>query len=197
MGIILQNVSFSYPDKPVLRDFSCAFPDTGVTCLTGPSGCGKTTVLRLLAGLETPASGSIANRPARISFMFQEDRLLPWATAEENVSLVLNTPDAGDVAETWLDAVGLSDVHTDLPDALSGGMQRRVALARALAAPSDLLLLDEPFTGLDRALTQTLAGLIRVAAEQKPVIMVTHNAEEIALLGAAQIGVTPLADPSA
>ena len=192
MGVIFRNVSFAYPDKPVLRGFSHEFPDPGVTCLTGPSGCGKTTVLRLLAGLEKPASGSIQNVPARVSMMFQEDRLLPWATVEENVRLVQDTADAA----KWLDAVGLSDVRADLPDALSGGMQRRVALARALAAPSDLLLLDEPFTGLDRALVESLSALIREIAEQKPVIMVTHNAEEIELLGAATLPMTPLADPA-
>lgn len=193
MGIIFKNVTFAYPDKPVLRDFSCTVPDTGVTCLTGPSGCGKTTVLRLLAGLETPTSGTIENVPDRVSMMFQEDRLLPWMTVEENVRLVRDTADA----ETWLQKVGLGDVAGELPDALSGGMQRRVALARALAAPSDLLLLDEPFTGLDRAWVETLSALIRDVAERKPVIVVTHNAEEIALLAAATIPLTPLAADTA
>ena len=192
MGITLQNVSFAYPDKPVLRDFSCELPDAGVTCLTGPSGCGKTTVLRLLVGLEKPASGEIMNVPERVSVMFQEDRLLPWATAEENVRLVRDTADAAE----WLDAVGLSDVRDALPDALSGGMRRRVALARALAAPSDLLLLDEPFTGLDRALVESLSALIRKIAAKKPVVMVTHNAEEIELLSAATVPLTPLAAPA-
>ena len=193
MGISLKNVFFSYGDKPVLADFFCELPDAGIVCLSGPSGCGKTTLLRLLAGLETPTAGTIENVPAQVSIMFQEDRLLPWATAKENVSLVLNTPDAGETAETWLDAVGLSDVHAALPDALSGGMQRRVALARALAAPSELLLLDEPFTGLDRALVETLAALIREIAREKPVIMVTHNAEEIDLLGAMVLPMMPVA----
>ena len=193
MGISLKNVFFSYGDKPVLADFFCELPDAGIVCLSGPSGCGKTTLLRLLAGLETPTAGTIENVPAQVSMMFQEDRLLPWATAKENVSLVLNTPDAGETAETWLDAVGLSDVHAALPDALSGGMQRRVALARALAAPSELLLLDEPFTGLDRALVETLAALIREIAREKPVIMVTHNAEEIDLLGAMVLPMMPVA----
>jgi len=192
VSIVLKNVSFSYPDKPVLRGFSYEFPDTGVTCLTGPSGCGKTTVLRLLMGLERPASGTITGLPPRISVMFQEDRLLPWATVEENVSLVLDSPDAEKTARQWLDAVGLGDVLADRPDALSGGMRRRVALARALAAPGELLLLDEPFTGLDRPLAQDMAALVRGIAETKPVVMVTHGAEEPAWLDARTVELTPL-----
>ncbi|MBR3289400.1 MAG: ABC transporter ATP-binding protein [Clostridia bacterium] len=191
MGVCFENVSFSYPDKPVLSGFSATFPDTGVVCLIGASGCGKTTVLRLLAGLETPAGGTISGCPPRVSLMFQEDRLLPWATVEENVRLVLARENACAASE-WLQKVGLGDVAHKLPDELSGGMQRRVALARALAAESDLLLLDEPFTGLDRPLAQEMAGLVREIAQTKPVVMVTHGAEEPGWLSAQTLEMTPL-----
>ena len=190
MGIAFENVSFAYPDKPVLTRFSYALPDTGAVCLTGPSGCGKTTLLRLLAGLEIQTEGTVRGVPQRLSVVFQEDRLLPWATVEENVSLVLDTPDAAEIAAGWLDTVGLGEVRDQLPHALSGGMQRRVALARAFAADGDLWLLDEPFTGLDRALAQSMAAIVHKAAQQKPVVLVTHTREEADWIGAQVLDLT-------
>ena len=154
-------------------------PDTGVVCLWGPSGCGKTTLLRLLAGLEKPSDG-VVEGVGSVSMVFQEDRLLPWFTALENVTITGATE--GKATET-LSALGLTDAEISaLPQHLSGGQQRRVALARALAADSDILLLDEPFNGLDEDTWQSIIPLIVRYAEHNPVVLVTHIRQQAEML---------------
>ena len=192
MSIALKNIYAGYHNKPVLTDFSIALPRAGVYALSGPSGCGKTTLLRVLAGLLLPASGEIAGlKEKRISFVFQEDRLLPWRTAEENVLLAL--PDRvahpRTIAAHWLSCMELSDAKKMYPGALSGGMQRRVAIARACAYGGDVLLLDEPFQGLDEALRARIAPYILAAAPL--IVLVTHDAEDAQLFGATVL--TPFA----
>lgn len=182
MAIEMQNVTFSYGGEPVVSDFSLTVPDSGVLCLFGPSGCGKTTVLRLLLGLEQPEGGTVHRQVHKPAMVFQEDRLLPWKSVLENVTLPLQDPEEGKAA---LRAVGLADeVFDKRPSTLSGGMRRRVAIARALAADSDWLALDEPFTGLDAEKRGEIVELIRTYAATRPVVMVTHHPEEIALLDA-------------
>ena len=186
MPVVMENVGFSYGDKAVLRDFSLALPERGILCLFGPSGCGKTTVMRLLAGLERPSAGCISGLEGlTLGVVFQENRLLPWRTAAENVALACSGQDAGQTARLWLERLGLSEQADALPAALSGGMKRRVAIARALAGGPDLLLLDEPFTGLDEQIRETAAGYIRDYALEKPVLLITHIEEEWQALEAA------------
>ena len=177
----IRNVTMRFGEKTVLEDFSLHIGKTGVLCLFGPSGCGKTTLLRVLCGLETPETGSLSETP-RVAAVFQEDRLLPWMSIERNLTAAAGI--SIQAAEEWLRRMGLENEKKSLPEDLSGGMQRRVAMARALAAESDLLLLDEPFTGLDEATKNLLYPLIREAAEKKPVILVTHHREEAEALGA-------------
>ncbi len=181
----LERVCFGYdPGRPVLEEFSLRLPETGAVCLTGPSGCGKTTLLRLLAGLETPQRGTIAGLAGlRVAVVFQEDRLLPWETAWQNA---VTSPDAGGRrrAAEWLHRLGLGESVGVRPVDLSGGMRRRVAIARALAAVPDLLLLDEPFTGLDEDTWRRAAGLIAEAGTGRLTVLVTHLAEQAAALGA-------------
>ncbi len=182
MAFVLDNICFSYPQKPVLHNLSLAIKELGVTCLFGPSGCGKTTVLRLLLGLETPQSGSIHGNLQKPAVVFQDDLLLPWKTVLENVALSAVTPAR---AVDTLRGVGLpDDVFQKLPRELSGGMRRRVAIARALAADSRWLALDEPFNGIDAQNRERIAALIRDYAATRPVVLVTHHPEEIALLNA-------------
>lgn len=184
MSISFEKVTFSYAKTPVFRDVTWQLPDHGVVCLWGVSGCGKTTALRLLAGLEKPQKGKV-NGANRVSMVFQEDRLLPWRSALENVTLVGAEQS---VARDILSTLGLSDAEMMEPPAhLSGGQQRRVALARALAVPSDLLLLDEPFNGLDEGTWQDVVPLIRKAAESRPVVLVTHIREQVQALDAAVV----------
>lgn len=188
------HVDFSYGPLRVLEDVSLVFPETGVVCLSGPSGCGKTTMLRLLAGLEQPERGRIDGMAGRkIAAVFQEDRLLPWMTARDNVAAALsgdgkrNRERAAEV----LDAVGLSGNLSAYPADLSGGMKRRVAIARALAPGAELLLLDEPFTGIDPALRDRIAALLRQQAEKALLVLVTHIEEEARLLGARILPLSP------
>ncbi|UOO38085.1 ABC transporter ATP-binding protein [Oscillospiraceae bacterium CM] len=176
--IEIKDITFSYGDKPIFNAFSLAIGAS--VCITGPSGCGKSTLLRLIAGLEKPQGGAITGVPEKVTFLFQEDRLLPWATARDNVAAVLPRMKRGS-AMSWLAAVELTEQAESLPGALSGGQQRRVALARALAYGGGLLILDEPFKGLDPALTRRIASLIHTV--QIPVIATLHQPEEIALLG--------------
>lgn len=180
--ISLKNVSFSYGEKQVLRNFSLQLPHSGIVALHGPSGCGKTTVTRLLLGLLKPQSGEIAGDRSLPSVVFQEDRLLPWETVLSNVSLSSGNRAA---AEELLRAVGLDQTtFQKLPRELSGGMRRRAAIARALAAESRWLVLDEPFSGVDAENRDRIAALILEYAKDKPVVLVTHQPEEMELLGA-------------
>ncbi|MCB0912533.1 MAG: ATP-binding cassette domain-containing protein [Propionibacteriaceae bacterium] len=185
----LERVGFGYdPARPVLADFSLDLPETGTVCLLGPSGCGKTTLLRLLAGLAVPGSGRITGLAGRrVAVVFQEDRLLPWETAWQNA---VARPDPGqrERARDWLLRLGLGDSLHTRPGELSGGMKRRVAMARALAAQADLLLLDEPFTGLDEPAWRLAAGLVADAAgADRLTVLVTHVPEQAAALGATVV----------
>lgn len=182
MSFGLKNVRFSYGKAAVCADLSWILPETGAVCLWGPSGCGKTTLLRLLAGLEHPEHGTVTLPGAgRVAVVFQEDRLLPWMTALENVML----PGADRArAEEMLRALGLEAELHRLPTELSGGQQRRVAIARALAAEADLLLLDEPFNGLDEASWRLAAPLVLARAGEIPVVLVTHVPQHAAALEA-------------
>ncbi len=184
MSIMMNNITFGYGATRICEGLGWTLPESGVVCLWGPSGCGKTTLLRLLAGLEKPQGGVIEPSGYAISMVFQEDRLLPWLTVRQNAALACD--DAARV-DALLDAVGLTDYADSTPDAISGGQQRRVALVRALAADSELLLLDEPFTGLDEETKALVLPLIRKAASTRPVVLVTHIAAEAAALDAAMI----------
>jgi len=177
MIIFADHISKSYNEIPVLSDFSLRLPEHGIIGLSGPSGCGKTTFLHIMAGLIEPDSGSITGLAGKkTGVVFQEDRLLPWLTAQENIDLIVKN---STLTQQWLDAIQLSDKADSYPSELSGGMKRRLALARALAFDCDLLLMDEPFQGLDEMLKETLYPLVRDAALTKPVVMVSHDITEL------------------
>lgn len=183
MEISLEHISKTFGDKQVFRSFSLTLPETGCVALLGPSGCGKTTLLRLLSGLERPDDGkAILLESGKTAYLFQEDRLLPAFTARENIMAVLrNRQVAGRLlANQWLARVGLAGEEDAYPASLSGGMKRRVAIARALAFGGELLLLDEPFKGLDLETRTQLQELVLTGhdARRRLTVLVTHDVEE-------------------
>lgn len=179
----VKNLCKAYHGRPVLQNVSFA-AGVGITALWAPSGAGKTTLLRLLLGLERPDSGQLVGTDIRWSAVFQEDRLLEGLDAGGNLRFVLGAAYDAKAAEAMLEELGLSDADTKPVRDWSGGMKRRLALTRALLAPSDAIALDEPFTGLDEDNRRRAIGAIRRAAETKPVLLVTHDREDLAALDA-------------
>ena len=173
MSIRLSNISKSFGEKRVLEQVSMTLPEKGIMRICGVSGRGKTTLLNIIAGLLEADEGTIEGMEGnKVAYVFQEDRLLGWYSALKNVALVSDEVRARDL----LVKVGLSGAEDKLPAQLSGGMRRRVSIARALAYESDILLLDEPFSGLDEEVRRELiAPLIMEYARNKPVILVTHD----------------------
>lgn len=177
--IVLERVSKTYEGKTVLQDVSLCFEEGKVTAIMGPSGQGKTTLLKILLGLEDcegTVSGMEGRRPAVV---FQESRLLPWLSLKQNLELVCGPGKDREIAEA-LSLMELTDAADKKPSELSGGMQRRAALARAIAYGGDILVLDEPFTGLDEDLKERIAGkLSRQWRESgQTVLFVTHDSTE-------------------
>ena len=183
MKIELEHVFFSYGEKAVLRDVSFMVEDGETVALEGPSGAGKTTVLRLIAGLLTPARGGVRGGEGGAAVVFQEDRLIPHLTAEENLRLVNDALTHGQ-AEALLAAVGLEGEAKRLPGELSGGMRRRVAIARATASGRAPVLLDEPFQGLDGETKRRVTDFVRSFTRSRTTVLVTHDASDADALGA-------------
>ena len=179
----VKNLCKAYGDRPVLENVSFT-AGVGVTALWGPSGVGKTTLLRILLGLEKPDSGELMGTAVRWSAVFQEDRLLEGLDALGNLRFALGTDYEEAKAAAMLTALGLTWETGKPVGAWSGGMKRRLALARALLAVSDAVALDEPFTGLDEENRRRAALCIAAAAETKPVLLVTHDRTELNLLRA-------------
>lgn len=171
--IVCKELNVSFGDRSVLDRFSLRIPDSGVTVLSGPSGCGKTTLLRVLAGLEKNQGGTVEGiSPQQTALLFQDDRLLPWRTVEQHLTDVLPKEDRGR-ASGLLALVELEGEENARPAALSGGMGRRLALARCLALPARLYLLDEPFAGVD--LPRALRILERLKTLPTPVLLISHE----------------------
>lgn len=168
----VEHMTAAYEGQTVPDRFSLTWPDEGITLLSGPSGCGKTTFLRCLASLQ-PCTAQRVELPPQPVMLFQEDRLFPWRTAAQHITDVLPKHRLGEAAH-WLELVELSGEGGRYPGELSGGMKRRLALARTLACGGGLLLLDEPFTGVDGARMRRL--IARIRALGVPVLLSGHEA---------------------
>ena len=181
--LTIEHLTKQFGEKTLFRDLCLTVE--GPAVLWAPSGWGKTTLLRILMGLDTPTAGRVRG-VGRAAAVFQEDRLCPQLTALQNVTLVLPGSEKqykkqieADFQQLGMDAAALA-----LPAArLSGGQKRRTALLRALWAPSDTLLLDEPFTGMDPDTLAAAAALLRARCGTEPVLLATHDREAIRLLG--------------
>jgi NitT/TauT family transport system ATP-binding protein len=209
-GLAARALNFAHDSAPVLTDINLAIAEGEFVCVLGPSGCGKTTLLRLLAGLEFPGAGSLSWNGNAIEgpslergVVFQDYSLFPWMSLRKNISLALAKaqPQMGktwrlELADQYLEMVGLAGAGDKYPFELSGGMQQRGAIARTLALGSPVLLMDEPFGALDpvnRAKLQDLVLSVWAGVNpRKTVVFVTHDVEEalyladrVIVLGAA------------
>lgn len=174
----------SFEGRAVLENVDLTVPDGAVLCLMAPSGRGKTTLLRCIAGLETPDGGTVTGVPERIGFVFQEDRLCLGLDAVENVRLVTGRRMTVADIEAQLTELGLGGCLRQPTKELSGGQRRRAAIARAVCYGGGLLLLDEPFKGLDGAARDDAARYILRHRSGAAVLCVTHDREDAAALGA-------------
>jgi NitT/TauT family transport system ATP-binding protein len=193
--------------QQVLADINFALGDGEVAVLVGPSGCGKSTLLRILAGLDRDYQGRVSRPPeARIGMVFQEPRLLPWRSVEDNVRLA--APEADDAKLAALFAVLELEAHrSHFPGELSLGLARRVALARAFAVDPEFLILDEPLASLDDALAARLREQIAMLVASRPIttLLVTHDLDDAVRLGdrlfllsprpARIVAIVPIATP--
>ncbi|MDW8324452.1 MAG: ATP-binding cassette domain-containing protein [Burkholderiales bacterium] len=186
LGLCLRGVGYRYGPVEVLAGLDLTLARGEALAVVGPSGCGKTTLLNLIAGLTRPTAGEIACTYTRPAYVFQQPRLLPWKRARDNIALGLKAAGLGrraraQAAEALGLKLGLTAADLDkYPHQLSGGMQSRVALARALVLSPDLLLLDEPFAALDVGLKAELHALLlaELARREAGLVLVTHDLME-------------------
>ena len=200
--IEIQHVSFEYEGKkgkfPALNDISIDIEEGEFICLLGNSGCGKSTLLSILSGLNKPTSGTLLIDSKEVlgpgvdrAVVFQHYSLFPWLTAKGNVLFGIKQSgkkykkiERSELADNYLKSVELFEAKDKYPNELSGGMQQRVAVARALALESDILLMDEPFGAIDPKLRLELQELVLKLSKEnkKTVIFVTHDIDEALLL---------------
>lgn len=183
----IQHLCKSFDGKMVLDHVSLTLESGGTACLMAPSGRGKTTLLRCIAGLETPDSGQITDLPERIAYVFQEDRLCDGFSAVDNIRLVTGKALGEGEIRRHLEELGLAGSLDQPVQELSGGMRRRVVISRAVCFGADLLLLDEPFKGLDDEARQQTADYILRHRGAAAILCVTHDREDAAALGGADI----------
>lgn len=184
--IDIKNIFFAYGEKKIFENFSLKIENGERICLQASSGKGKTTLLKLILGLEKPQKGEIVlDKNCRFSCAFQEDRLLMHHTAKQNLTLFANEKSSKEMLEN----LGLGTEADKYPAQLSGGMARRLAIARALLIDADVYIFDEPFNGLDDETKKKTANLINEICENKTVIMISHDISEAQLLNAKVIDI--------
>lgn len=184
--IKFSRIGKSFENHDVLENLSFEVDKEDIIGILGPSGVGKSTILKLIAGLEKPSTGTIVNKARNIGYVFQEPRILPWKTALDNVAIPLmaqglKKKDARTKAGECLGKMGLHGFEHYFPAQLSGGMIQRISLARAFSVEPDILLMDEPFSALDARLKDVLLNLLKMQIAERPipVIYVSHSPEEV------------------
>jgi NitT/TauT family transport system ATP-binding protein len=183
--IKINRLKKNYDSKKIFNDFNMNIEPYEITCILGPSGVGKTTLFNVISGLTDYDGGEITGIENRnISYLFQEPRLLPWLTVYENIDIVLKNiyPEKkrNEVITHYLEMVGLIEYIDNKPEELSGGMKQRLAIARTFAYPSTLLLMDEPFQGLDVKLkNDIIESFLKLwEKDKRTVLFITHDIEE-------------------
>ena len=190
-ALALSHVDLHRRRRHLVADLSLTVRPGEILGVSGASGAGKTTLLRVIAGAVGGYSGRIQRPDGRLAFVFQEPRLLPWLSARDNVLLTLDrrVPGRFFLAEEWLERVGLSDAADVRPPQLSGGMRQRVAIARAMATEPRLLLVDEPFSALDKPLAQSLRDDLQdiVVHSNLVTVWVSHDPDELEQVSALRL----------
>ncbi|SYZ32485.1 Fe(3+) ions import ATP-binding protein FbpC [Propionibacterium australiense] len=190
----VSELSLSRRGLTLVRGLSLELRPDQVLAVSGVSGTGKTTLLRAIAGTAAEViTGGTVERAGRLGYVFQEPRLLPWYTAHRNVALMAADQDhAADRAGEWLDRVGLADAKGLYPQQLSGGMRQRVAIARAMVSAPELLLVDEPFSALDKNLAADLRSQLTgiITAEHIAAVWVTHDPFEAETVSSLRLHLT-------
>ena len=187
MPIEIQRLSKSYNSTLVFQNVDLQLEDGGIYCLLAPSGAGKTTLFRILMGLEQPDSGRITGLPAGpVAAVFQEDRLCPGLTAEKNIQMIRPSVTGEALRRELLTLLPADSLNKPVRE-FSGGMRRRVALMRAMLAPGQLLLMDEPFTGLDEDTREAAMEYVLARRRGRTLLFTTHHVEEAERLGATCI----------
>jgi ABC-type nitrate/sulfonate/bicarbonate transport system ATPase subunit len=186
LEIAIQRKAFRRADggeRVVFDEFALRIEDGAIVALLGPSGCGKSSLLRIVAGLDRDFAGAVTGAPAHIGMAFQEPRLLPWRNVADNLRLAAPHLDAAGL-DALLASFELEGRGGDYPGQLSLGLARRAALARAFAVEPALMLLDEPFASLDRALHLRLRALLsqRIGATRMTALIATHDLDDALLL---------------
>lgn len=177
----MTGIAKSYGYRKILDGVELSVREGEPVCLFGPSGCGKTTLLSIAAGLTIPDEGKIINGKKSVSCVFQEDRLLPWCTAGENIMISARNREA---ASAMTEAAGLCEYLDYYPNEMSGGMRRRTAIARAAAFDGDIYILDEPFTGIDDERKEKICVCLRKLVRNKICLMASHDIRDAELMGA-------------
>ncbi len=175
--IKLENLTVKFQNQTVIEDLNFTFEEGNFYGLSGASGIGKTTLLNTIVGAVVPKRGKILRKGNKTSYIFQDARLFPWLNAIENVACVCNDQEK---AEYYLSLL-LPDGMDKYPHELSGGMKQRVSIARALAYDAPLVLLDEPFKGLDAETKHACIELVCEHIKTRTAILVSHDDEELAL----------------
>ncbi|NLI89839.1 MAG: ABC transporter ATP-binding protein [Epulopiscium sp.] len=188
--LYIKNINKSFNNLEVLKDISLNFKEEEITCILGPSGCGKSTLLNIITGIITDYNGEVVGfNNKEISFIFQEDRLVPWLTVYDNIRLVLkdkyNEDQIHKRIHEYLYLTGIEDYMYYYPSSLSGGMKQRASIARALTFGGDLIIMDEPFKSLDiKSKLQILKDFKEIVQTAKStVIFVTHDIDEAIEIG--------------
>lgn len=185
MDIKVNSICKGFNGQQVLDNITMSFSEGLITCIMGASGVGKTTLAYILMGLLSPDSGEIIGLSGkRLSAVFQEDRLIEHWDAIKNIMLVSNKDITKEKVERHLRGIGLTEYEGKPVKSLSGGMRRRVAIVRALLSEYDLLLMDEPFKGLDEELKTQVINYVKEYTKGKTLIIITHAREEVAMLQA-------------
>lgn len=187
--IIFKNFSFSYPDKEIYKNFNTVFPGGKINVVLGASGVGKTTLLNALTGL-SGFDGEIENMPKNVSYIFQSDKLVKTISVEKNLDFVLKNVIPDKIARKnaiydMAKLLEISDVLKRLPTEISGGQAQRVQMVRAFLYPSEVMLLDEPFKGLDVSLkTRLIKKFLELwGRDGRTVVLVTHDVYDALLMG--------------